>query len=241
MDARLVILQTPNMPHDERFLAASREQFLDAEFWKSLALDGVILQGGADVGIDPVSAAIKKSGTKLLLRLDTDGVVAPQVDLYLYCYNLWWWLAFHRRRPAWMLATGKACLKMLFPEQFGPGRVIRRLVLGDFLLAESRIAAARLKRLLRLYGSPDAAERVVHLPIPVAPEWNYSNATPKENILIAVARWNDAQKDAPKLIATLNSVLKNNRDYRAVVIGNGEDHLAALVSKHAQGCADRIE
>ena len=90
VDSRLVILQSPKMPQDERFLAARREQFLDSGFWKSLALDGVVLQGGADVGIDPVSAAIKESGTKLLLRLDTDGVVAPQVDPYLYCYNLWW-------------------------------------------------------------------------------------------------------------------------------------------------------
>lgn len=241
VDSRLVILQTPTMPHDERFLPASREQFLDSGFWKSLALDGVVLQGGADVGIDPVSAAIRESGTKLLLRLDTDGVVAPQVDPYLYCYNLWWWLAFHHRHPAWMLALGKAGLKTLFPNKFGPGRVIRRLLLGDFLLAESRIAAARLKRLLRTHGAVGAAERVVHLPIPVAPEWNYPESTPKENILISVARWNDAQKDAPKLIASLGSVLKHNHEYRAVVIGNGKDLLRALVSKLAKGCEDRIE
>ena len=241
VDSRLVILQTPKMPDDERFLAASREQFLDSGFWKSLALDGVVLQGGADVGIDPVSAAIKESGTKLLLRLDTDGVVAPQVDPYLYCYNLWWWLAFHHRHPAWMLALGKAGLKTLFPNKLGPGRVIRRLLLGDFLLAESRIAAARLKRLLRIHGAAGAAERVVYLPIPVAPEWNYPKSTPKENILIAVARWNDAQKDAPKLMATLGSVLKHNGEYRAVVIGNGDGLLKSLVSNHAKGCEDRIE
>jgi glycosyltransferase involved in cell wall biosynthesis len=241
VDSRLVILQTPTMPHDERFLAASREQFLDSGFWKSLALDGVVLQGGADVGIDPVSAAIRESGTKLLLRLDTDGVVAPQVDPYLYCYNLWWWLAFHNRHPAWMLALGKVGLKTLFPNKFGPGRVIRRLLLGDFLLAESRIAAARLMRLLRTHGAAGAAERVVHLPIPVAPEWKYPESTPKENIIISVARWNDAQKDAPKLIKTVAAVLGHNPEYRAVVIGNGEDLLRKLVDKHAGKYSGQIQ
>ena len=240
IDSRLVILRTPGMDPDERFLSATKAEFTDAGFWESLEVDAVVLQGGADVGIDPVSRAIKQSGTKLLLRLDTDGVVAPQVDPYLYCYNLWWWLAFHGRRPAWLLTAGKAGMKTLLPKTFGPGRIVERLLLGDFLLVESRLAAARLKRLLAKYDGETAVERVVHLPIPVAPEWCYPAGSHKEQLLVSVARWNDAQKDAPKLIKTLGVVLTQHSEYRAVIVGNGKDLLQKLVQKHAQRCSERI-
>lgn len=240
VESRLVILDTPGMDGDERFLPASREQFCDPAFWRALDLDGVVLQGGADPGIDPVSQAIRGSGTRLLLRLDTDGVVAPQVDPYLYCYTLWWWLAYHRRHPAFLLALGKAGLKTFFPRSFGPGRIVRRLQLGDGLLVESRVAAARLQRLLTKYGAPQMAGKVAHLPIPVADEWGFPDKA-KEDVIVSVARWNDAQKDAPKLVRVLSRVLPMHPSYRAIIIGDGEDFLRRLVKRHAADVSARIQ
>lgn len=240
VESRLVILDTPGMDTDERFLPASREQFVDPGFWRSHELDAVVLQGGGDVGIEPVSLAIKKSGTKLLLRLDTDGVVAPQVDPYLYLYTLWWWLAFNRKHPAAIRALGKTFLKSVFPGKFGPGRIVRRLQLGDSLLVESRIAIARLQRLLCAFGAKETSEKLVYSPIPVADEWNYDSSVPKENLIVSVARWNDTQKDAPKLIKTLGRLLPQHASYRAVIIGNAPDTLRSLVGRHAPESAARI-
>lgn len=241
IESRLVILDTPGMDHDERFLTATREQFLNPHFWRSHGLDAVVLQGGGDVGIEPVSAAIKQSGATLLLRLDTDGVVGPQVDPYLYCYNLWWWLAFRRRHPALLLALGKTGLKAALPKSFGPGRIVQRLQYGDYLLAESRIAAARLRRLLQHYGAYDTAQRVLHLPIPVADEWTFSEGSKKADLIVSVARWDDAQKDAPKMVKTLALVLSQHSHYRALLIGNGDDILRKLISRYAPHVANRIQ
>jgi glycosyltransferase involved in cell wall biosynthesis len=239
--SRLVILNADGMPNDERFYPATRDQFVDPKFWACLRLDAIILQGGCDVGIESVSMAIKESGTKLLLRLDTDGILAPQVDLYLYFYTLWWWLGYNKRHPALSRALAKTTLKMVFPLRFGPGRIIRRLRLGDFLLAESRIAVARIQRILNDFGENYSKDKVVNLPIPITTDWHYDLSVPKENLIISVGRWEDTQKDAPKLIKTLGKVLPQFPKYNSVVIGNSEDYLRKLVKKYALASADRIE
>lgn len=240
VESRLVIMDTPGMDQDERFLPATREQFTSSNFWRSLKLDTVVLQGGGDAGIDPVSRAIKDSGAKLFLRLDTDGVVAPQVDPYLYCYNLWWWLAYHHRHPAIILALAKATMKTLLPVRFGPGRIVNRLKLGDRLLVESRVAGARLQRLLAAFASLEVAMRVIHLPIPAADEWCYKPDVPKEDLIVSVARWYDAQKDAKKLIRVLARVLAMHPKFSAIIIGDGDDFLNQLIQRHALSVAHRI-
>ncbi len=240
VESRLVILRTEGMLIDDRFLPVSRNQFCDAAFWKSLALDAVVVQGGGDIGMDPVLQAIRSSATKMLLRLDSDGVVAPQVDSYLYFYNLWWNLAYHKKHPAIVMALGKFLLKYLFASRFGPGRISKRLAQGDVLLIESRIAAARLQRVLISHGFEETASKVVHLPIPIPDAWTYDPIQTKENTIISVARWYDAQKDAPKLVKVLGQVLRHQPHFNATIIGDGEDYLKILISKHAMGVSDRI-
>ncbi len=241
VESRLVILRNEGISTDERFLPVDREQFCDSSFWKSLALDAVVLQGGGDIGIEPALSAIRSSGTKLLLRLDSDGVIAPQADPYLYTYNLWWNLAYHHKHPAILIALAKAFLKHLFPDRFGPGRIAKRLAQGDVLLIESRIAATRLQRVLKNHGFEKTAAKVVHLPIPIHDDWSYDPNQYKENTIVSVARWYDAQKDAPKLVQVLGQVLKHHPHFNAIIIGDGEDYLKKLILKYAKDVSDRIE
>lgn len=241
VESRLVILRNEGIPCDDRFLPVDRAQFCDSSFWKSLPLDAVVLQGGGDIGIEPALSAIRSSGTKLLLRLDSDGVIAPQVDSYLYIYNLWWNLAYHHKHPAILIALAKAFLKSLFPYRYGPGRISKRLVQGDALLIESRIAATRLQRVLKNHGFEETAAKVVHLPIPIPDEWSYDPSQSKENTIVSVARWYDAQKDAPKLVQVLGQVLKHHPHFNAIIIGDGEDYLKKLILKYAKEVSDRIE
>lgn len=240
VDSRLVILKTPGMPADERFLPATREEFVSPEFWASQHADAVILQGGGEAATEAVASAIKKSGTKLIFRLDSDGVVAPQVDPFLAMWNLRWWLAYHHRHPATLRTLALTALKFAFPQRFGPGRISRRLACADFLLIESRVAAARLRRLLHQWGGAGLASKVVHLPIPVPGEWHFQQGDRKENLIVSVARWYDAQKDAPKLVRVLARVLPMHPEYRAVLIGDGDEFLRKLVARHAAHVADRI-
>lgn len=241
VESRLVILRNEGIPCDDRFLAVDRAQFCDSAFWKSLDLDAVVLQGGGDIGMEAALSAIRSSGTKLLLRLDSDGVIAPQADPYLYTYNLWWNLAYHHKHPAFLIALAKAFLKYLFPDRFGPGRIAKRLAQGDILLIESRIAASRLQRVLKNHDFEEIAAKVVHLPIPIPDGWSYDPNQDKENTIISVARWYDAQKDAPKLIQIIGKVLRQQSNFNAIIIGDGEDYLKKLISNHAKDVSERIE
>lgn len=241
VESRLVILDTPGMETDERFLPASRKDLLCPEFWASLGADAVVLQGGAETGIEPVSTAIRASRTLLLARLDSDGVIAPQADPFLAFKNLRWWLAYHGKHPATLRAAIPIGLKMLFPNKFGPGRIARRLAHADFFLIESRVAAARLRRILSDFGHAELASRVIHLPIPIPMEWTYRAGDAKEDLIVSVARWYDAQKDANKLVRTLARALTQHPYFRAVVIGDGEGHLRRLAGKLASPVSNRIE
>lgn len=240
VESRLVILDTPGMPDDPRFLPARREQFLDPAFWKGLSLDAAVLQGG-DAAVEPVAAAIRASGTRLFLRLDSDGVIDPGVDLYLALYNRWWWLAYHHRAFPLLRAVGTMALKLIFPGKYGSGRIARRFEVADGLFIESGVGAARLQRLFREAGRADLAPRVHHLPIPISDDRAYPDGTLKEKRIASVARWYDAQKDAPKLIRVLARVLRAHPGYTATVVGDGDDVVRRLVARHGSDVADRIE
>lgn len=241
LESRLVVLQTPGMEADDRFLPVTHGQFADSAFWRGLELDAVVLQGGADKGIEPAARAIRDSGTRLLLRLDSDGVVAPQVDPYLYIYNLWWWLAFHKQHPALLRAAATTSIKLLFPRSLGIGKVAARLDTGHIALIETEIAKARLARSLNAAGYERVARKLVVLPIPVPTDRSYFADVAKEKLLVSSARWDDWQKDAPKLLMCLKSVLAAHEEYQAVIMGNGDDILSKLISRHCPELSHRIK
>lgn len=241
VESRLVILQTPNMPQDNRFLPACERDFLSPSFWRQFRLDGIVLQGGGESRTEPVAEAIRQAEIPLLFRLDTDGVFAPQIDSYLFTYNLWWWLAHHRKWPSLMRALGVTLLKYVFSDRLGPGRLVRRFSRSDILLAESRIACSRLKRMFVNFSQAESAKKIVHLPIPVRDELVYTTETQKEDIIVSVARWYDAQKDAPKLLRILAPVLRQNETYRAVIIGDGDEFVRHLVVRYAHDVSNRIQ
>ena len=89
-------------------------------------------------------------------------------------------------------------------------------------------------------GRSDIAEKIFHVPIPV-PQLPRDQIPPaREKIILSVGRWDDAQKDAPKLIRVMGNVLARHPDYRAIVIGNGDDGIRQLIKRHATAFQNRI-
>jgi glycosyltransferase involved in cell wall biosynthesis len=278
VDSKLVILDTPEMPQDERFLPATRTQFCDPEFWKRLNIDAVVLQGGGEAATQAVADAIKASRTKLIYRLDTDGVVDPSVDPWLFFYSKWWSLANPVRfryifweerawqrdlakglpagnRPATLnsslgkelfryamglltrpvVAPAITILKLALPTQLGAGKVASRLAKADLMLAESKIAAARIQRLLNKAGMRDLMPRVVNLPIPIPHYTTARDMSQKQNLVITAGRLEDNQKDLKLWINVVARFLIVRPDYRAVVIGNGHRYVQDLLAKYPPG------
>ena len=284
IDSKLVILDTPGMPKDERFLPADRGQFCDPGFWNALEVDAVVLQGGGEAATQPVADAIKASRAKLIYRIDTDGIVDPSVDPWLFFYGKWWsmgnplrlrYIKWEERAWAKEKASGIASgekpvsmntcygneslklalqlairpalvpmlclLKALFPNRYGRGRIARRLAKADAILAESRIATARLQRLLHCSGFPEKVMRVHTLPIPIPSGACPSPIGKRENIVITAGRLYDDQKDAELFVRTIAQFLEMRPDYRAVAIGDGCRYVRGLVHKCGKNVASRVD
>ncbi|MFZ4773868.1 MAG: glycosyltransferase family 4 protein [Terrimicrobiaceae bacterium] len=240
VDSRLVILATHGIPEDYRFLPASHDQFLSPSFWKSLALDAVVLQGGGEAGVEPVVQAIRASGTYVLFRMDSDGIIDPRVDPFLYTYAQWWWRVFHREPFAHARALATTSAKLLWPRRWGAGRLAERLSKADAIMVETLPAQSRLQRLMHYTGRPDLALRIRQVPIPVPGNRTYNPSIAKDRLLISVARWDDAQKDGPKLVKVLAEVLRQWPDYEAIVVGNGQDLLHTEIQTRAKDVSDRL-
>jgi len=141
-ESRLVILQTVGMPSDERFLPATTAQFRDPAFWSDLKLDAVVLQGGAEAITQPVADAIRSSGTKLFCRMDTDGIIDPCVNPWLFLYGKWWSSA-NRYRVRYLIWEEHAWAKEASRAEQRTGRPVTMdttLTKERFLLAMRTIA-----------------------------------------------------------------------------------------------------
>jgi len=284
IDSKLVVLNTPGMPKDERFLSADRRQFCDPGFWNALEVDAVVLQGGGEAATQPVADAIKASRAKLIYRMDTDGIVDPSIDPWLFFYNKWWTMgnplrlryikweerAWAKEKVAGIAAGEKpvsmntsygneslklalqlairpalvptlSLVKTVFPSRYGRERIAQRLAKADAVLAESKIATARLQRLLYSSGFLNKAKRVHTLPIPIPRGAAPSPTGKRENIVITAGRLYDDQKDAKLFVQVLSRFLEMRPDYRAITIGDGYRYVRALVEKYGKNVACRMD
>jgi glycosyltransferase involved in cell wall biosynthesis len=80
-----------------------------------------------------------------------------------------------------------------------------------------------------LLGRNDLVSRIRVIPPPAA-EIAYDKSIGKARRIIAVGRWESYQKDAPKLIQVLGRTLADQKDYSAVLAGDGEGFLRRLVA-----------
>jgi glycosyltransferase involved in cell wall biosynthesis len=284
VDSRLVILKSPDLPNDDRFLPATKSQFCCSKFWCELGLDAVVLQGGGEAATQPVADAIKESGTKLFYRMDTDGVVDPSVDKWLFLYGKWWtyanpyryryvkweellWAKEHSRgltnspKPVSINSNlKKECfaltkkwlsrpfaiflvflLKIFLNNKFGSGNIYKRLKKADFILVESKIATARLQRLISYFSDFDSSPKIITLPIPI-PSFEKTPPSPaRSNTVITAGRLYDNQKDAKLFVKVIAQFLRIRKDYNAIAIGDGFRYVEHLVQKYAHDVSDRIQ
>jgi glycosyltransferase involved in cell wall biosynthesis len=85
--------------------------------------------------------------------------------------------------------------------------------------AETPLAVARVKRFLRMYRATPMP-RVVSIPHPAnTSQMRWLPGDKKENIVVAVGRWDDAVKGWPLLFAIAKRFLRIRPDWKIVVAG----------------------
>jgi glycosyltransferase involved in cell wall biosynthesis len=240
MDSRLVALGTPGARENPPVVLGSLEQLAEARWWRQWNLTGVVLTSWAAPRFEPIARAIKESGARLVVRLDSDGTKSPRVNFWRFLYNMYFeewnccpWQAAPR-------ALAKAVLFRLAPGLYDR-KVCAHLDHADLILIESPLARRALVRWLVGMGWGHLEPRIVHLPNAAQAQVVYEPGQPKQSQIVAVGRWDAVQKDAPRLMATLGRVLPLHSEYRAVLIGGGEARLARLRARLPTALHQRIQ
>jgi glycosyltransferase involved in cell wall biosynthesis len=217
-------------------LAITPEQALDERWWRGTGADVVVMMGGG-IRLSKYYASVAKSGAKLVLRMDTDGICSPRQSFrrsYL-AQRVYYTDRFYGKHPRSAVLFGHvmASLSIVSKRTVSPAFDIRLLAAWDqasVVLVESPMALERLQA----WAKSLRFERLtlkMHCVGPSIPIKPPAYLPPKQPLIISVADWTRYQKDTGKLVAALSIFLRNFPDYRALVIGRGVNIVASLFSK----------
>lgn len=239
-DAKLVALGQPDTKTGNPVHLGSLQQLMDVSFWKQLGATGVVFYSWAVPKYEPIARAIKASGSKLVVKLDSDGVKCPRVSFWLQLVRAVYSSRDLGKPLPTLYGFVHTFLLYLFPNLHDE-KMIRHLEHADVIGIECPVAQARLRRVLRQYQREDLARRVEVIPHPVTEDAIYDPSMEKGRRIVAVGRWSSWQKDAPMLIKVLAKVLAIHTDYRADIFGSGGDQLRLLTSALPSSVRERIQ
>ena len=240
VNCRFVALGPESQPADAPAILTSFDNMQRADWWKQWQAEAVLFNCWAAPRYEPVSRAIREAGSKLIVRLDTDGVTSSRTHFREYLSKMY--CGFHEeRKPAAALqALAKALLFRLCPSVHDD-KVLRHLRHADCIAIESPRALQRYEQYLAACGAPELGAKLRVIPHPVAEIFRHDPGVPKERRLVAVGRWESIFKDTPLLVRTLVQVLRREPDYCATVIGSGADLVERLLARRGADVRARIE
>lgn len=198
-------------------------------WWRNLEIDGLIFYCWGDPRYTKIAKAIRQAGIRLLINMDTGGLLTPVVERGNFYRAL---AASQVRRFGVALGAVVAPLQFLrlSMPQIKDFPRIRCLENADVIAAISPIAQGRIQAYLRHYGEGSMADRVAMIPHPVNFHFQYGGHK-KLNQVICVGRWDDPVKDVTLAAQTLISVLKQNPEYHALFVGSGSAIVRDLFEK----------
>jgi len=243
-DAWLVALYHPDQTPgpDKPVIRATLKELAEPAWWRKQQPDALIINTWAAPRYEAIRAAALSVKKPLIEKLDTDGVKSPRIWFYRYLlrnlvayrYSDPW----HKKAKAFLNAIARALVVFTFP-----GLLDRKMVRGmsrvPVFAAETPLAVARVKRFLRLFGAAPMP-RVVTISHPAnTVQMRLMPGDLKENIVVAVGRWDDAVKDWPLLLEIAKRFLAIRPDWKMVVIG-GLPRFSAKVRKELLSLRDRL-
>jgi glycosyltransferase involved in cell wall biosynthesis len=225
--------------------AITPEQACDERWWRGIAADVVVMMGGG-VRFLKYYASVAKSGAKLVLRMDTDGICSPRQSLrrsYL-AERVYYTDRFYGNHPRSAVLFGHvmAALSVSLKRATSPTFDRQLLATWDHanvLLVESPLALKRLQHWARSLGFERLA-RKMHCVGPGIPMQPPANLPQKRPAVLSVADWTRYQKDTGKLVKALSIFLRNFPDHEATVIGRGSDIVASFALKEPAQVQQRL-
>jgi len=238
IDSRFVALGEPHVDEDRGLILASRTQMETPAWWKQWGLDGVVLYSWALPRYTPIASAIKQAGARLLILLDTDGVMLPQVWFWRYLQ-----LKYYYAKSAGSYFPGlTSVLKAIAAMPKARYQALtRHLEYADFVGLPSPISLQRYARFLLAIKRPDLVQKLRLVHHPASSDMRYDPGTPKAPVIIAVGGWDRLVKGGELLVRVLDNVLSREPAYSGRIVGSGETLIRKLVEKLPKEIHSRIE
>ena len=230
------VMPGPSMPDDDpRLIRTDYANLSDTAWWRAQECEAVIFFSWAMPEYTVIAKAIKASGSKLLIFLDSAGFWNPWSN-----GPEWFkaqWDACRRKRGLttgllrYLASIGRSC----FPAAFDRPR-LEHMNLANAVTVTSPLVLQRTKQYANAYGFRQLEKRIHYLPLPVSTRMRY-NGEQKRNRIICVGRWlpEDWPEKGPKLLfESLSAFLGKRLDYEALVVGRGASALrqASFYPKH---------
>ena len=240
VNSRFVALGPAAVREDVPLILGSLEQFNDAKWWKQWNADGVVWHSGGAPRYAGVANAIRESGARLVLRMDSQGSPSPRVNFRRFLAQTYYH-AIDRGTPLpWLYAMAKSVIFRLNRRAFDT-RLCRHLSHADLIIIESPLAKQTFCRYLSKIHRDNLIERVCVIPHPAMDDLRYDPGQNKREQIIAAGRWQAHAKDAPLLMRVLGAVLGRLPNHQAVLYGSGGQVLEELRKKMPLETQKRIE
>ena len=191
-----------------------------AVWWKEQRLDGVVLYAWGRPKFRKVAAAIHEAGIFLVLNQDNGGLVSPLAGFRDWLEEQWILAGQGRGPGAWLrfliLTLRELSAGLLVTDPLRAAHLNQ----GDVIACVSPKAAEHYRKLCRIYGGPDLADRVQVVPHAVESRFRFSAARKRRQVA-CVGRWQDVVQKRPwLLVEVIRSLLTADDEVSVVIAGN---------------------
>ncbi len=237
--SRMVVLGQPAEKTDPPVVLGTPEQLADPNWWRAWKLDGVTFTSWGAPRFTKYVKAVKESGTRLVIRLDTDGMKSPRLDFCTALRNAYYDEKDRRGVLTPFYALSKMLLFYFVPSAFEE-KAMEHYECADIIVVESSLAKARMERWFHQRSRHDLSKRLQVIVNPSNAEVIFQPAIPKKKKIMAVGRWNTSQKDAPMMMKALRLALPMHPDYEVLIAGSGEAFLRKLLDTWPVNLRERV-
>jgi glycosyltransferase involved in cell wall biosynthesis len=212
----------------EHLIRTDYQNLEDPEWWKSLDGEGVVFYGWGSGKYVKIVRAIKQAGLILVSHMDTGGMMGILNGVPEYSSSLWRVCRSEHGSGIRSLFTfaarlGYAATFSLIIRDLTRARHLKQ---ADIIGAISPIALERIRKVCQVYGGGELAERVHLIPHPNASYMIFDPSVPKERLMVAVGRWDDAQvKGTVLLMQTAERLLLADQELCIEIYGKATPQL----------------
>jgi glycosyltransferase involved in cell wall biosynthesis len=225
-DSRPVMPGPPMSDDDPRLIRTNYGNLSNSDWWKSQSPDAVVFFSWAMPQYTPIAKAIKASGAKLHVFLDSAGFWSPKSEGQEWFKAQWDSCTRKRGLLIGLVRYGASIARSSIPAAFDKPR-LRHMDLADVVTVTSPLVVKRTKDYARTYRRFNLSQKIHRLSLPVSEHMRYDGQLKRKRV-VCVARWlpQDWPEKGPRLLLeSLAVFLKARPDYEAMIIGRGASAL----------------